>query len=270
MPFAIRERIWDELPPLDGEPEVKIENKEKTDESGKTVVVAVRTETVRKLKCVEERKAWPLFGLSEEDIAANDGMSEVEESEWENPISDMEEKEKPVEKKTAWMSCRFCGGSHSSFECPMKPPEGIAEAAASESAKPAEKPAAAPAASGSGTYNVKERLGLLKGTKSAGGRLSSDRPEGYQIRISHLSENAREADVRELCASCFEKRSGRRDRDDDEGRILRCFVKMNAQETKSLGFAFVTFAREQDAKKVCEKLDRHPYDHMILQVELRK
>ena len=90
MPLATRERIWAELPPLEEEPEVTVEKKEERETvDGKEVVTVteVRTTTVRKLKCVEERKKWPLFGLKPDEVAANDSMSDREETSWELPVT---------------------------------------------------------------------------------------------------------------------------------------------------------------------------------------
>jgi len=257
MPLATRERIWDELPPLDGEPEVKEEIKETKDEAGNITRVKVRTERVRKLKCVEERKGWTTFGIEEEHLAANESMSEAEECEWEDLLEDKKVEEKPVEKRDfEAIKCRFCGGSHFSHECPKKVPDGAAEASAPEAAKPAERPSAAAAAAAPAAgekYSFKQRLGLTS-SRSEGG--SSDRSEGFQVRVSNLSENARERDVVDLFGRF--------------GKIKRCFVKMNYDNTKSSGFAFVTFETKEQADRAVANLNGHPYDHLILSVEHRQ
>lgn len=90
MPFATRKRIWAELPPLEEEPEVTVEKKEVRETVDGTEVVKVtevRTTTVRRLKCVQERKKWALFGLKPDEIAANDSMSDREETSWELPVT---------------------------------------------------------------------------------------------------------------------------------------------------------------------------------------
>ena len=97
MPLATRDRIWAELPPLEEEPVVTVEKKtEKEVVNGVEVVkvTEVRTSTVRKLKCVEERKKWALFGLKPEDVASNDSMTDREEPSWELPV--VEKSKAPV------------------------------------------------------------------------------------------------------------------------------------------------------------------------------
>lgn len=97
MPLATRDRIWAELPPLEEEPVVTVEKKtEKEVVNGVEVVkvTEVRTSTVRKLKCVEERKKWALFGLKPEDVASNDSMTDREETSWELPV--VEKSKAPV------------------------------------------------------------------------------------------------------------------------------------------------------------------------------
>jgi len=243
MPFATRERIWEELPPLDGEPEIKVEKKEiREEKSGvETVkIVEVRTETVRKLKCVEERKGWKLFGLSPEDIAANDGMSESEDCTWEDPIID-----KRAEKKQEFeeVKCRYCGGSHFSHACPRKIVES--ETSVEEPAR-ADKPASAGA---SGKYSARDVAGRA-------GR-STDRQQQQQdirVRVANLAENATKRDVEDLFA-----------------RFNFSFISMRTNyDGTNNGFATVFFKKEEDARKACEKLNGHRYDHLILSVEILK
>jgi len=249
MPFATRERIWEELPPLDGEPEVKVEKKEvhEVKDGVDTVkVVEVRTETVRKLKCVEERKKWELFGLSEEDIAANSGMSESEEVVWEYPITDKRAEKKQTDKKEfEEVKCRFCGGSHFSHACPKRMVEP--EPAAEDTSKPAERvtPSSSPAPSAK--YSVRERLGMVSHSSDGA------QQEGYRVRVSNLTESATESDIKDLFGRI--------------GPISRCYLKKKYGGGNT-GFAFVTFRTEKDARDACEKLNGHPYDHLILSVEM--
>jgi len=245
MPFATRERIWAELPPLDGEPEVKIEKKE-VKEGDVIKIVEVRTTTVRKLKCVEERKEWPLFGLSEEDIKANDGMSEMEEVVWENPVTEKQPQKKQAGKKEFdEVKCRFCGGNHFSHQCTQKRVE--VEPREEETTKAADERPAPSTSSSSGTYSVRDRIG------KSGGRMKMNNVEDYKILVSNLSERATEDDVRRLFGRF--------------GDITRCFVKQK-YGGGNMGYAIVNYASEKDALRAVEKLNRYAYDHQILSVEL--
>jgi len=232
---------------------VKVEKKEVHEEKDgvDTVkVVEVRTETVRKLKCVEERKNWELFGLDEENIATNDGMSESEEAVWEFPVVD-KRAEKQAEKKElpAAVKCRFCGGSHFSAQCSQMAAKS--EPAAEMRSGPAERPPASSSPAPSGKYDVRQRLGL------GGPRPSSDRyqQEGFRVRVQNLTEDASEMDVRELFGTC--------------GTVTRCFLKKKYGGGNT-GFAYVTFQTEKEALTACERLNRHPYGSLLLSVEMQK
>jgi len=248
MPFATRERIWAELPPLDGEPEVKVEKREvHEDKDGVDTVktVEVRTTTVRKLKCVEERKTWKLFGLSEEDIAANAGMSESEECSWEHPIEKKQsEKLQAGKKEFEEVKCRYCGGPHFSHACPHK----TSDMGSDEGAKPAERTPAAPSSS-SEKYSVQS---ALKGRSQGSGY--QQQQEGFRVHVSNLAEEAVEEDVRELFGRF--------------GRVTRCYLKKKYGGGNT-GFAFVTFADESAALRACEKLNGYAYGHLILSVEMQ-
>jgi len=247
MPFATRDRIWAELPPLDGEPEVKVEKKE-INEGDSVKVVEVRTSTVRKLKCVEERKKWELFGLSDEDIKANDGMSESEEVVWEYPATEKRVEKKPTDKiEFDEVKCRFCGGSHFSHQCPRRnmveqqTPE-------EETPKPAERQSqTSSSSSSSGTYSVRDRLGKASGSSR------SNFDDEYRVRVSNLTEEATEEDVRLLFGKF--------------GNITRCYLKPK-YGGGNMGFAFVNYASEKEALAAIERLNGHPYGHLILSVEM--
>jgi len=248
MPFATRERIWAELPPLDGEPEVKVEKKEVHEEKdGVDTVktVEVRTSVVRKLKCVEERKTWKLFGLSEEDIAANAGMSESEDCSWEHPIEKKQsEKIQAGKKEFEEVKCRYCGGPHFSHACPHKNSDMLSS---EEPAKPAER---TPSSSSSS-----EKYSVQAAVKGRSQSSSFQQQEGYRVRVSNLVEEAVEDDIRELFGKF--------------GRVTRCYIKKKYGGGNT-GFAFVTFAEEQDALRACEKLNGRAYGHLILSVEMQK
>jgi len=245
MPFATRERIWEELPPLDGTPEVKVEKKEvHEDKDGVDTVkvVEVRTERVRKLKCVEERKTWKLFGLTKEDIAANDGMSESEEAVWEYPITEKQRETAQTDKKEYDdVKCRYCGGDHFSHQCPLKDVKA-AESSSEEAAKPIERTVS------SGGSSDKYSVHQLRHAGAGGSR-----SEGYRVRVSNLSETATKKDVENLFGAV--------------GEVPLVYLKPKYGINNS-GFALLTYETEKAALNACEKLNRHPYDHLVLIVEM--
>jgi len=252
MPFATRQLIWEELPPLDGEPEVTVEKKEIHEEKNgvDTVkVVEVRTETVRRLKCVEERKKWKLFGLSEEDIEANDGMSESEECVWENPATEKKAEKKPAEFEE--VKCRYCGGSHFSHSCPKRVVEP--ESSSEEPSKPSERAPASsssPAPSGSGTYSARRVVGR---TGSSGESLRQR--NDIRVNLTNIPEEATEQDIRDLLGRI----------EYSQIRLKRKFVG-----TGNAGAAFIFFTREECAQQAVERLNGRGYGHLILNAEIVK
>lgn len=116
------------------------------------------------------------------------------------------------------------------------------EAAADDDAK------ADSGAAGSGKYVPPSMRRGVAGTSER-----PERPPEYTLRVSNLTDTATEDDVRDLFGRF--------------GRITRCFVKMSPNGRTNMGFAFVSFDREQDARRACEKLNGFGYGHLILAVE---
>jgi translation initiation factor 3 subunit G len=76
------------------------------------------------------------------------------------------------------------------------------------------------------------------------------------IRVTNLSEDAREADLQDLFRPF--------------GQIMNIFLakeKGSRDSARSKGFAFVTFAKKEDAARAIERLNGFGYDHLILKVE---
>lgn len=117
-----------------------------------------------------------------------------------------------------------------------------------EAAAPADDEKADSAAAG-GKYVLPSML--RRGLGASG----TDRPERveYTLRVSNLTEDATEDDVRDLFGRF--------------GRVTRCFVKMAPNGRYNMGFAFVSFDNEKDARRACEKLNGFGYGHLILSVE---
>jgi len=170
-------------------------------------------------------------------------MSESEDCSWESPMADKSaEKKQTGKKEFEEVKCRFCGGSHFSHACPRKieMPE-----ASPEELSPADKTSTT---SGS-KYSVRERLSKLHAT-------DRDRQDDFRVRVSNLTEDATEADLKALFGKF--------------GEVTRCFLRKNRYNNGNVGSAFINFVREADALKACEKLNGHPYGHLILSVEMVK
>merc|ERR1712205_263424 len=109
--------------------------------------------------------------------------------------------------------------------------------------------AAAPAAAGTKYLPPSLRTGA--GGK-AGGKGDMSGQEA-SLRITNLSEDAREGDLQELFGQF--------------GRLQRVFLAKDMNTHMSKGFAFVTYYSREDGQKAMNKLNGHGYDNLILQVQ---
>jgi hypothetical protein len=105
------------------------------------------------------------------------------------------------------------------------------------------------------------------GAAPAGSAMSTSNPSSSStdentIRISNLSKNTTEEDLRELCGRF--------------GTIARLFLpRMEKTENgktfkEPKGFAFVAYLNRKSAEEALERLNGHGYDHLILSVEWSK
>ena len=111
-----------------------------------------------------------------------------------------------------------------------------------------------PAAAGTGGKYVppSRREGASAAPRFGGDEDRDDRT----LRVTNLSETVKEGDITELFSKA--------------GRVHRVFVAKNPDTKLCRGFAFVTMATKDTAKKAIELLDGHGYDHLILKVEWAK
>ncbi|CEL95773.1 unnamed protein product [Vitrella brassicaformis CCMP3155] len=94
-------------------------------------------------------------------------------------------------------------------------------------------------------------------SQRAGARqLEQQQKEECTVRVTNLSEDVREADLGELFGSI--------------GKVSRIFLAKQKDSRQSKGFAFVTYARRDDAAAAIKRLNGHGYDHLILNVEWAK
>jgi len=77
-----------------------------------------------------------------------------------------------------------------------------------------------------------------------------------QLRVSNLTKDAEELDLRQLFGSF--------------GRITRVFIAREHTTRESRGFGFVTFEGREDAECALENLNGHGYGYLILKVEWAK
>lgn len=189
-------------------------------------------------KAVSERRKWAKFGVSAGLPPGPDSSStsfvcdEVffERIYPDNVKDDVEDTLGGVNifggtKKM--LECKYCKGAHWSVKCPNR------SLVKEESSQGIGK--------GSGKF-IPSRL-----RNGGGSEINSDKNLNT-IRVSNITENATEQDLRDLFNGF--------------GYIKRIHYKTGK------GYSFITFDNLNGCKEAIKKVDRHPYDHLILSVEM--
>jgi translation initiation factor 3 subunit G len=236
--------------------------------------VRVQRSVVRTNRAVELRRAWKKFGEAARNTAEAEAAL-IEEA-------DEVRIEVPAEKRTAVdaaeaaartglkafatgtdIKCRICGEPHWTSTCPRRASiEGEvvdAVVAPTSAAAPAATVAAAAAAANAPSSDKyvppNKRAGYVS-TSGAGGPGARD--DSCTVRVSNLSEEAQENDVREL----FKR----------FGHITRVYIAkdFSTEYVRGRGFAFVTMSTREEAASAIEALNGFGYDHLILSVNWSK
>eukprot|EP00053_Salpingoeca_punica_P015631 m.144388 g.144388 ORF g.144388 m.144388 type:complete len:285 (+) comp16767_c0_seq1:34-888(+) len=156
----------------------------------------------------------------------------------------------PDIKAPRHVTCRICKGDHWTTKCPYK--DNVALQPRTEEAGSPAEPAAAggPAERTGGRYVPPSMRGAAGGRGESMGSRGDD---SATVRVTNLSENTREEDVRELFRQY--------------GTITRVYLASDRDTGQCRGFAFVSFLRKEDAQKAIDNINGHGYDHLILRVE---
>ncbi|KAF7352262.1 Eukaryotic translation initiation factor 3 subunit G [Mycena venus] len=140
--------------------------------------------------------------------------------------------------------CRLCKGEHFTAKCPHK------EALAGLELDPTTAPPAK--ANGSPPHLRNKGKSDQPGSSSGGGG-GGGRDELPTLRVTNLSEDTQEDDLRELFGRF--------------GRVARVFIGRDRETRAGKGFAFVSFDDRAVAQKAIEKVHGKGYDNLILSVQ---
>ncbi|KAI0765127.1 translation initiation factor 3, RNA-binding subunit [Fomes fomentarius] len=154
--------------------------------------------------------------------------------------------------------CRLCKGDHFTAKCPYKdslnglegaetPPFGV-----DDTGTPAEPAAAAPAASSGGKY-VPPSMRGARGPGESMSRPGGNRDDLPTLRVTNISEDTQENDLRDLFGTF--------------GRIARVYVGRDRETGAGKGFAFVSFEEKAVAQRAMEKMHGFGYDNLILNIQ---
>lgn len=202
---------------------------------------------------VLQRRKWSKFGIAEglppgpdaSQTTITDDVYLVLRSKTE--LTDQPEVANPALASAAVKKCRHCGKDHWTVHCPYKDLLNTTEIKTEVVEEPT------PSAGGVGSKYVpphklgnKERLGHSMDTQR----------DDATIRVTNLSENTQETDLRSLFSPF--------------GNLSRVYLAKDRVTEQARGFAFISYYSRDDAQKAIDKLNGWGYDHLILQVEWSK
>lgn len=267
---AIRAKSTDQASKVD-EDGVRVVVEYAVDDQGKKIKI---TRTIRRtLKkavvehVVAERKKWAKFGQERGKKPGPDqATTTVGESvslkisagnKASEPELSTEQTTKTESAKTGLgkVMCRLCTGDHFTAKCPYKDqlagldnPDSQDDGATATDRTPA---------STSGKYvppSMRPRgPGEPPLRASGAGGPGTSREDLPTLRVTNLSEETREEDLRELFGGF--------------GRVARVYVGRDKETGIGKGFAFVSFEDRQNAQRAMDKLHGKGYDNLILNVQ---
>jgi len=221
--------------------------------------VKVTTKTVRINKNVARRRKWAKFGrcaevgpgpepnvtyVSPDTIPLNLKPRKREE---EDPTPEFQAK---LEKLDKVVVCRYCHGTdHYSMKCPKRKDievQGV----------PAVNVGRGGRGGGGGLPGGKYvPIHLRDGGRGRGrgGGVQMGRDDSATIRVTNISEDTNEDDLRDLFRPY--------------GRTTRIYLAKDKFTHKSRGFAFISYTTRGEAQKAILALNDKGYDNLILHVE---
>ncbi|EJD05518.1 translation initiation factor eIF3g [Fomitiporia mediterranea MF3/22] len=238
-------------------------------DEGKKVKITKRIRrTVQKTvvqHAVAERKNWAKFGQEKGNkpgpdratttvgenvvlkISAGNKSSEPEPTPEENIRASL------AKAGAGAVRCRICKRDHFTARCPLKD-----SFAGLEAVSPAglDEEVPAPAAPTGGKYVPPSMRAGAAGRGEAMGRIGGSRDDLPTLRVTNVSDDTTDQDLRELF-SVF-------------GRVVRVFVGKDRETGQSKGFAFVSFEDRAVAEVAMGKMHGWGYDSLILNVQWAK
>ncbi|KAM5534729.1 hypothetical protein V8D89_011593 [Ganoderma adspersum] len=221
---------------------------------------------------VAERKAWAKFGQEKGNKPGPDRatttvgenvslkLSAGNKADVQEQSAEQTVKANLAKAGAGKVVCRLCKGDHFTAKCPYKdslsgldgadtPPPGL-----DDTGTPAEPAAAAaPAATTGGKYVPPSMRGGGRGPGESMGRPGGSRDDLPTLRVTNISEDTQENDLRDLFGAF--------------GRIARVYVGRDRETGAGKGFAFVSFEEKSVAQKAMEKMHGRGYDNLILNIQ---
>lgn len=258
-----------ELPPIS----VKVENGIKTVIEYRITADGKKEKVTRQYKVaahkrkvpvvVLQRRQWAKFGeCRNEPPGPNPNNTSITDDVFlvltsQKEDLDKEEGEEDLKAKIGQaknVQCRICKGQHFTLKCPYKDNFGAVTADAEAGAGDEAKPAQGALGAKSGKYVPPSMREGAKRTEGTSMRRQVD--DAATIRVTNLSEETRDADLKELFSPF--------------GTITRIFLAKDKNTQQSKGFAFISYLRKEDAEKAIRVMNGKGHDYLILNVEWSK
>ena len=243
--------------------------------TGQKIRTTRRIKTVLKKEhvapAIAARKAWPKFG-SEKGNKPGPDLKTTQVGEdiplklaygWKTAEKQQEDQSKLMAKvENKKVACRICKGEHFTAKCPYRgtlaPMDEFTGAGSGPGTPGRSSPdieVSTPELGGARSSYVPPHLRAgANRLPTPGSSLNPrERDDSNTLRVTNLSEDTTDDDVRELFGRF--------------GRISRVFLAKDRETNRSKGFAFVSFHDRADAVRAMEKLDKKGYDNLIIRVE---
>jgi len=241
-------------------------------DEGKKVKITRKTKRTLQKSLVDhavaERKAWAKFGQEKgnkpgpdratttvgEDVslslrAGGKVSEEVEPSPEEKMRMDL------AKAGAGKVVCRLCKGGHFTAKCPYKDSLPVLDGADTPGAG-REDTGAGPdlpsMTSTGGKYVPPSMRGAGGVGRGAGESMRGSRDDLPTLRVTNISEDTQEQDLRDLFSHV--------------GRVARVYVGRDRETGIGKGFAFVSFEDRAVAQRAIERMNGRGYDNLILSV----
>jgi len=247
-----------------------------TNEEGKKVKITRKIRRVLQTSTVDhvvaERRHWTKFGAEKGKKPGPDKATTTvaEPLELKLTAGGQKQAEPEPDEHSAMKAklqskkvvCRICQGDHFTAKCPYKDtlePMGLGAGAETPpvdgTATPTNEPAlpTAPTTSGGKYVPPSMRAGAARGAGESMYKSGASRDDMPTLRVTNLSEDAEEDDLRELFSRF--------------GRVARVFVGRDRETGVGKGYAFVSFEDRQQAEAALNRVHGMGYANLILSVQ---